>query len=397
MGMPQTSDWTTDCGAWFTRAWSAGFLVLHVATWPLWGWGETAFPQLPFFPERLAGVLDFDFVLVGPMVVAALALLWKPERRTTWWYLILPLGLSVAFDQHRLQPWVYQTFLYGILLGCLSWVEARRWILAIAISVYLYSSLGKFDFQFVHTVGRDLSATLVSPLGEFSPDALTKIAFTLPLGELLIAILLAIPRTRRFGGGLAIGMHVTLIGLFGPWALNHSHGVLLWNVLLAIQAWLLFVQKADTGEQTTERPNFACIFFARGVALLALIAPLGERQGLWDHWTSWALYSPHNSRAEVQVHRSAVSKLPGESREFLIPTEDDDGWFTLDFESWSLAKRRVPIYPQARYQLGIAYQLALRHELGPAIRATRRGVSDRWTGERDETRAIGTAQLSGLR
>ena len=70
----------------------------------------------------------------------------------------------------------------------------------------------------------------------------------------------------------------------------------------------------------------------------ALVLPLSERSGYWDHWLSWALYSPHNSRAEIQIHQSAVDQLPQIAATYLMPDDDADGRFLCDLEE---QERRV--------------------------------------------------------
>jgi hypothetical protein len=60
----------------------------------------------------------------------------------------------------------------------------------------------------------------------------------------------------------------------------------------------------------------------------------------------------------------------------------------VDLGRWSLVTRGVPIYPQARYQLGLAAAIAQRSDLSDEIRARMSGVSDRWSGER-QTQMMG--------
>ena len=127
--------------------------------------------------------------------------------------------------------------------------------------------------------------------------------------------------------------------------------------------------------------------------LIALVAPLGERLGYWDHWLSWALYSPHSSRVEVEVHESAIEKIDSETRNFFVEKDENDRWRALAMDAWSLQRLGVPIYPQARFQLAVADQLAREHQLGDAIRVIVRDVSDRWTGERVEERLIGEKKI----
>ncbi|QEG00846.1 hypothetical protein Mal15_49220 [Stieleria maiorica] len=339
------------------------------------------------------------------LVIGLAALMILRLHRWCWWGIAAALAALIVLDQHRLQPWAYQSLLYAVILGGLPWREGRRWLMALAISVYFYSALGKLDFQFVHTVGHQMVQTLAAPIGGLGETTATKLAFALPLGELSIALALMFPRTRRIAGVAAAAMHLTLIGLLGPWSLGHSLGVLAWNGLLAVEVVLLFVvaTRTATEVETTEQPESidrshatpAVSWAIRIVVFAALLLPLTERLGYWDHWTSWALYSPHNSRADVQIHDSVADRLPDHLAMFLADDEDGDGdrWHDLDLGGWSLDQRRVPIYPQARYQLQLALAFSNRHDLGPAVRVKLKSASDRWTGKRQETFLIGADEL----
>ena len=161
-----------------------------------------------------------EYAALTVLVVALGAIVWNGRRRWIWWLVMVALGILIVIDQHRLQPWAYQTLLYASVLGALPWREGRRWIVAIAISIYFYSAAGKLDYQFVHTVGSQMVDALLSAVVDVADDWAVIIAFALPVSELTIAALLVFPKTRRVGGVCAIAMHVTLIVLLGPWALG---------------------------------------------------------------------------------------------------------------------------------------------------------------------------------
>ncbi len=393
-------------GARFARFWAVGLTLLILATAPLWNvdWSDPT--DLPAIAWLAYGGMPggIDSLLTG-MVLSALLLAGLEIRsRAAWCIAGLGLGMLVLLDQHRLQPWVYQSLAYAAIFGLLPWCEGRRWITAITVSIYAYSAIGKFDFQFLHTVGRDFVDVLSAPLGGLPEAAATRAALLMPIGELTVAVLIAVPATRRIGGVLAIVMHATLMSLLGPWLLDHSWGVLCWNAVLATQSYLLFVKRPDGRLSTAALPpgrvaNFAGwpLRFAgwplRAALLVMLIAPLFERRGYWDHWTSWALYSPHNSRAEIQLHQSAFSRLPEDLQPYLHADGDSNRWYELDIESWSLQRRWVPVYPQARYQLQIAQRLTERFDLGPAIRVRVKGVADRWTGRRSSKDLVGGQRI----
>ncbi len=71
----------------------------------------------------------------------------------------------VALDQHRLQPWGIHLALGLLLLTNLERPVARRWVVFLTASIYIYSALSKFDTQFLHTVGQDFLNSLFKQLG----------------------------------------------------------------------------------------------------------------------------------------------------------------------------------------------------------------------------------------
>ncbi|MEM6469232.1 MAG: hypothetical protein AAF802_06655 [Planctomycetota bacterium] len=330
--------------------------------------------------------------MIGRIVFfLALSLIVKRgDCRLGWGLILVALIVLILGDQQRLQPWAYQSALYALAIASFDWPVARRWIIAVAISIYAYSAAGKLDYQFVHTVGAEMVRAAASPLVEISLVQASKISLALPLSELLIACILIYPKTRWLGGWFAIALHLTLLLLLGPWGMNHSLGVLVWNGLLACQAYLLFLSGSAPPMRVQRRTPW--MYVSTVLLLAALLLPCLERRGYWDHWPSWALYSPHNSRVELEVHETALEYLPSSLKPH-VEDHDADRWHTVDIEQWSLSQRLVPIYPQARYQLAIAHRLALRVKSDDAIRAKLLGVADRFDGTRQQRYLLGRRQI----
>jgi hypothetical protein len=395
-----SSETSQQAAWWFPRVWAGGVILLIAVTWPLWF--ATASAEYPLvsllgpnvrFPSAAANLISI--VLVGGLLAIVIA----PVRfACIGWLVLTALIFSFVVDQHRLQPWAYQTAIYAMMFGSLNRREARRSLMFIGASVYLFSAFGKFDYQFLHTVGQDFLAVLVSPLGSvldgWNVDQRVRLVAMFPATELLIGIGLLIPATRRLAAIAVMMMHITLIGILGPWGLNHSLGVLAWNGLLLIQGYLLFFRWKDPSPQPSPDHHFGVLrWAATAVAVFVIAAPLFERSGYWDHWLSWSLYSPHTSRLDVEVHQTAIDQLGDELRRHVQKDTDGDRWHRLALDQWSLAERGVPIYPQARYQLGLTVLVAENGGLKEDIRARLRSVSDRWTGERREERLVGLKAL----
>ncbi len=391
------------------RLWALFLLMLIAVTFPLW----FAVPEMPGMPAisiGMQGIKVPKFLYAIPsivLVVALVSVVVAPQKnRSLWWLVAACLLVSFLLDQHRLQPWAYQSVIYALVFAAIDPPWTRRYLIPLAASVYLYSAAGKFDFQFTHTVGQDFLDAVARPIGglpdHMDESARTKLALIFPAMELLCGVGLLIRPARIVAAVVVIMMHTTLILVLGPWALDHSHGVLVWNLLLIVQAYVLMI-KPEWSARSSRRDrhrldcesqsNSVRSWIVFGVLLCAIVAPLLERFGYWDHWTSWSLYSPHTSRVDIELHRSAVDALPPSLRRFVDEDENGDGWRKLAIERWSLRSRGVPIYPQARYQLALADQLATQLRLTDEIRARVRGVSDRWTGQRDEQLLLGRGEI----
>ena len=237
----------------------------------------------------------------------------------------------------------------------------------------------------------------------------------MPLVELVVAIGLIWKRTRWIAGLLACLLHLALVLLLSPFGLDHSLGVVLWNVHFVGLAWLLFVRppvlepQAKRGVPTmSEAPvSAASVQEASGTTteawlpklLLApvLFLPLLERVSWWDHWPSWALYAPHSSRVVVEVAASAKERLPQELQN-LMQEEDQltQIWIRVPIDKWSLEQLGVPIYPQARFQAGIALNLAKRVDSPFEVRATVLGPAARLDGKRSRREYKGTKEIERI-
>jgi hypothetical protein len=421
------------------RIWAATLLLLVSATYRLWipssHWASDSvlstakFPRLAMtsLPEML--MMGIDFAAFVALIASCIFIILRRDCVKSWWAMVvIAVALSALFicNQHRLQPWAYQGWLYAIVFAAASPKNARRLIVALTISIYAYSAMGKFDQQFLKTVGPSMVGVLIAPVGDgVKPNEhlrlwIERSVVLLPVAELLIAASLICVKTRRYGGIAAIAMHTCLLGILGPFGLGHSWGVLVWNVFLAVQSWLLFVHnsahgdsemKADASVGNSRLPEVQ--FFAFAVIGVAVVMPVFERRpsgevyGYWDHWLSWSLYSPHTSRVDLEVHESALASLPAVVSNHIRPGGDSDGWVSVQIDRWSLAELSVPVYPQARFQLGVANEIAKQlvaaaHKPGQAnkrgaIRIKIRSVANRSTGSREEVWAVSSEGIEKQR
>jgi hypothetical protein len=119
-----------------------------------------------------------------------------------------------------------------------------------------------------------------------------------------------------------------------------------------------------------------------GVGVFVWLWPATEPWGWIDHWPAWQLYAPRNSRAIVFIHWDDVEKLPSQLRRFVEGPDRGNVWRRLRLDRWSLAEFRVPLYPQARFQLAMAKRIQRQYELRH-VKFIVQSPSDRRTGRRE--------------
>jgi len=408
-------------------------LVLLSLTWKLWT-PQTLFPQVPLFAwvcEIPSAVDWFSLALmclslVSLLVLSAASLLLKKSggeyfpryQIVCGCLLLLAFLLEVVFDQHRLQPWAYQFALGLLILTVLKPPRAIPLFRLFVLSIYFYSALSKCDASFVQTLGRQLAEGLFSAVGistaYWSKQTLSWIAASFPLGEFLITFGLFFRRTRQFALWAAVGMHLTLMLAIGPLGLNHYQGVLIWNVYFILQDLILFhtwfqnpKPGAPVDRQVEDRQSpSAYRGLERAVQTLiwlVMLAPLLEPTGYFDHWPSWGLYASHHDRVVLLIDEEAKWDLPPDLQPYVDAPQPLSRWCRMRVERWSLADLGAPLYPQARFQLGVAIAVGKavdqgqrQNETEPRVRLLYESAADRWSGERKIREYNGLSQIEQL-
>lgn len=381
--------------AWLIRLLGVGVLALVAVTWKLWT-PQDVFPRVPLF--RWAPPDWWDWTSLGLIVAGGLGLGVGSSRFVRSFAGTLAAGLAVAFvcDQHRLQPWAWQFFILALLLvladQTLQW-HGWQWLV---ISIYFYSALSKFDARFLHSIGVSFADTALGGMLQhhFSkrlPGSVHLyaihywVAWLFPLGELVLAILLAAPRTRKWGMWAAFGMHTLLLQILGPFGLNHSYGVLLWNVVFLFQAALLFMPREQLWS------NKSLLFPVHSISAsrlqwrnrcawllmsMVLLWPATYPFGLCDAWPGWALYVepfPAGWLDNVNFARSH----PAASQQILGSGPNS----TVSIGSWSLRELNAPVYPHLRSTVAAALELSERfdtNEIGLRIYVRHRWETWAW-------------------
>ncbi len=239
--------------------------MLLAVTWRLWV-AQDIYPQVPAFELFCAAPRWLDVCLLFGLVLGLLgsagshhagryeAYIGATSRVAT----LIALGGLFLLDQHRFQPWAYLLWLLTAVWLVHGDEWRLRWMRWLLISIYVYSAIGKFDAEFLYTVGQQMLQALLAwtPIAfdGLSQGARLTFVFLFPFVELLIGIGLMVPRTRRYAAIAAIVFHIGLIFVLGPTGLNHRPGVLVWNTQIAVQVYWVFV--AANGVRHSGAPSF---------------------------------------------------------------------------------------------------------------------------------------------
>lgn len=386
------------------RIWcSISALALLGVTYRLWFPSpEQTYPLIPLFEAFCDSPRWMDWVAAIGLCLGWLAF-WKWPR---WGgVVVIACGLlCLLLDQHRIQPWHFQLLIFAFVFLVGSGNQRLMWLRVFVISIYCYSAMGKFDFEFLHSIGPQFLKQLMSFVSVDNQEISPSFAASLPACELLLAAGLAVPALRSIAAcGMSL-VHLGLIAILGPFGLNHSPGVVLWNFHFAVLVLLLFfrvqgdTKRNETGTEASPNSEesssqWLSNYCVAAILIPVMVLPLVERFGLWDHWPSWALYAPHSSRTDVQVASHRVSDLPADLAELVPDVDEGTLWASVPISQWSLQATGVPVYPQARYQLGLAMALAQSLDSEFETRVRILGPAARWDGKRTAKFAEGLSKI----
>lgn len=388
-----------------------GALALFGATWRLWT-PHAVFPRIPLV--RAAGSVPeaIEWFLAVLMLVALFVVLVAPSA-SRWWRRSLVLFSAVLIalvlcDQQRLQTWVWQFAVMAPVLACVPGRHAIVLLRLFVVSIYLHSAHSKLNMTFLKSTGPTLVAGLLKALQlpDHVADPLFRRGFEtlMPVGEFGTALALLAGRTRRWGLVFSITLHAFLLLALGPWGLNHRPGVLIWNGYFILQNLVLFspfdmVELSSAPVETPEAiVSVSFTYRAAGIGATlfvaaAMLLPFLEPFGRFDHWPSWAVYSGATERVRVYVSSPARSRLPESLQPLVQNPAFKDGFCRVLIDRWPIVRLSAPIYPEDRFQLGVALWIARFLGSENDVMVILDSRADRWTDARTSRRLNGAAAI----
>ena len=172
----------------------------------------------------------------------------------------------------------------------------------------------------------------------------------------------------------AILLHGLLLVILGPWGLDHKPAVLLWNAFFIVQDVLLFGRPGPAGaiapqDAAIAPPDAQAPWAVQGLVYAAALLPFLSSTCWYDMWPSWGLYASSAERVVLFVHRNELDAVPNDLSAYVEePSDPSDPWLRVRLDRWCLATVAAPLYPQNRYQLGVAEAFVTRgtrRRIGP--------------------------------
>lgn len=320
-----------------------------IASWPLWS-GSRDYPLLPVVSGFPSPPAPWDQWVAGAVLLSlVLALRWY--RPAILFFLAVTLFLYFG-DQNRGQPWIY---MYWLMLGLALFPEstalsAGRVLLS---AVYLWSGIHKCNANYF----RVIPDWFVSPAAGWGwqPAAIQLCHATVaaaPVVEILIGLLLWLPRWRWIGLGAVVTVHGAALIFLGPLGHNYNWVVWPWNLAMVLLAFALFATRVPLRPAESFRALRRSKSALTATALICLL-PVLNFFGCWDSYFSFSLYSADLAVADVYVTEKFIQRLPAGLRQFVHPVRPsyDPQWqepFLFDYTSWSMRELGAPGLPEPR-------------------------------------------------
>jgi hypothetical protein len=336
---------------WSIRILTFAFLAQMLLSSNLWFPYDRSYPTIPllyFLDFNLGSVITnlLSGCFLGSFAYAGFSLKWRKQA------LGIGLGclsLLILEDINRFQAWVY---IYTALLGLITWnlwlKQSHKLLIGlqfIMAMVYFWTGAQKLNIQFITDVYPWL--VKIFEATKYLKEYPT-LGYGVGLFEMLIGVLLLIPKTKKtgvlFGSLLHLGILTLLIKD------NWNSVVYPWNVAMIALLFTLFWKREDSETTAFEykkvRPN---LFI---VALFGIL-PFFDFFQLIPHCLALGMYSGTSMECDLIISNDEKENcVPLKIHDKLLSRSQEESILSLD--DWGGANLNIPPFASDRVYRAVA-------------------------------------------
>lgn len=329
------------------RCMLAAWLIAKVISFKLWI-AYRLFPIVSPFNFPFTFPLWVHTFLFASSVITMFILFLFPQKRVIIYLLLGMELLSCLLDQMRWQPWEYQ-FIITLIVFIINKSKPERIVYMMQLilaATYFYSGLQKLNPAFLPVFWQGM---ILKSLLQVKPEVLNlpAILFTgnsIPWFEAIGGVLLLFNSTSKLGAKLMIAMHVLILLIIGPQALNYNKVVWSWNVFMVTYLYLIFLHNKED-----KRPLslFYSPSFNLPIIVLCAVIPILNFVNLWPNFFSFSLYSCKSKEMIICINDDKTTT--NELSQFF---EKNDSRFEgnemniIKVNSWALNELSITPYPE---------------------------------------------------
>ena len=306
------------------------------------------FPTAPLFDNFINIPRSFDSILYYSLLIL-LAIVALLKRRVYLLLLFILLFFLLIQDQMRWQPWVYIYILVLIpFLVLPKGTNKNRttYLQILFIGIYLWSGIHKLNPNFNELIVESFAFYLFKITNGTLITFIKSIGFIFPLIEIISAMFLVFPKSRKVGVYMTVSIHVFIILYISPFGMNYNYIILPWNIFMIIASILLFYTSKQQLKiwDNKPMPNFLNSFI-----LIIMLLPVMNFFNRWDSYLSFSLYSGKIDNYYVLLKKGvAQQENTYDFEAYLINKNQSLSKKIIDIDRWSIKELNVPMYPEKR-------------------------------------------------
>lgn len=360
-----SDDYWSLINTWPAKLASLGLVTSMAISAPLWSNIVRTLPLAPLLPNHLLQNSTNIFSLI--VALSSIGIIGLRDFRIPALLLQVSAMTLVLLDLNRLQPWFYEYCLIILLYsfkdtGTDFKTRKLKYVCLILLAIYTFSGLEKLNWNFLTGAGPWLAGISPSPIGHPMTDPVSiAVSLLMCLGEITIALLLALKTTRLFGIGACLLMHYTIVSIIGPQGLNTNAVAWIWNIFQMLLMSGSFLLTTDSAKKLISldfkyhcKESFIVLCSALLIPVLGLIQ-------IADPFLSFSIYSGDVPRGKLVFNDSTRAKLPAKLSRISHRDKVHASWY-LYFSDWGLLETTAPTYPSKLCISLMAKEFATRYK-----------------------------------